>query len=93
MTWLHWWQQVRCLAPLLTTKLKHEESMLWAKFVGLTELAGVGLSIVKVLGPVCMVAIWVVAWPRLLAPLLLVDPLGCCRQLPCGGTTLPLSEY
>jgi hypothetical protein len=41
---------VGCLAPLLTTKPKHEGGMLWAKFVSLAELASVGPSIVKVLG-------------------------------------------
>jgi hypothetical protein len=31
MTWLHWWQQVGCLAPLLNTKPKHEGGMLWVE--------------------------------------------------------------
>jgi len=37
VTWLHWWQQVGCLAPLLTTKPKHERGMLGAKAGSLAE--------------------------------------------------------
>jgi hypothetical protein len=67
-----------CSPPSPSTR----EACFGAKIVCLAELAGVGPSTVKVLGPVCMVAEWAVAWPRHLVSLPIVDPFGCCKQLP-----------
>jgi hypothetical protein len=56
-----------CLTTLLATMSRHEGDMPWVRFVFLESLTNsvcVGPSTVKVLDPVGMDVVWVVAWPK-----------------------------
>jgi len=92
MTWLHWWQQVGCLAPLLTTEPKHEGGMLGAEIGSLAKSVGVAQALSRCLAQqaCCCMGCGAI---QTLVPLLMKDPSSCCRQWPRGGTALPLPGH
>jgi hypothetical protein len=81
-----------CLAPLLTTKPKHEGGMRRAEIGSLANSVDVAQALSRCLAQQDGCCMGCGASPDHGA-LLMDDPSSCCRQWPRGGTVLPLPGH